>query len=737
MSRYFEPVQCFGFATAGRSIVTGLLFLIAAAVGIAGQVTSLSFVRSTFDNGHFEEVVRLAPGAVSKALKTESHATASQAGTIQAHALMRLERYEEAAKALEVALMNAEKAKAPRSIAAVYLAKASLSRLLRDFPSAIKSSRAALTAAPSDTQTKLEYNLAIGRIMYSSGYDIAAIVWLERAEKLSAGLPISAARLDVLGHLSFAWASKFNYAKALEYGEKLVTSSAKTEFRYRHRLAFYEFSGLLNAVGQPRRAKQLREAGLNLALTAKDDYQSCLFLSTQMLDSLYSGDIEAAEKQLSMLDRIDRNRRFRFESILGRAVIAGLKGEVPLSDNHFKELMSLKAHSEFLVPHWKSILSERRKDWAASIEETELLRKLTEESNFRDGLPGVYLGLAKANWNLGKREAAIAYARRSATIVESDRPREDAPLSLSVLETYHSVYRLMAEMEEDANAALRLADYSKARVLRDRIENSALRRKNDLPTGVRERVSELSRKWIENADVQEELSKLERSATLSPPQQETEPIPVDKGTGEIKAPEGTAIVSYLFTIDGQLRAYVAEPDKPVCVVRLSMSEKEAETLAQKVRDKIRDKTFFKTDGKAIYDRLLAPLSLNSDHILIVPDKALWKIPFHALSPDGESYLIQQRTVSYAPSVSVLVNELKRPVPLRKSIQVFANDSFRDRYLAYVNREAANVARVFSSRPLVKATRKHFLDLAGGADIVHLSMHAQADPEEPLRSFLAF
>src|SRR6201999_3885993 len=90
-----------------------------------------------------------------------------------------------------------------------------------------------------------------------------------------------------------------------------------------------------------------------------------------------------------------------------------------------------------------------------------------------------------------------------------------------------------------------------------------------------------------------------------------------------------------------------------------------------------------------------------------------------------------------PSVSLLINELKRPVPLRKLIQVFANDSFQDRYLGYVNREASNVARVFSSRPLVNATRRHFLDLAGGADILHLSMHAQADPEEPLKSFLAF
>ncbi len=740
MSGCFKRLRCFGFASASRSIVIGLLLSMTAVIGFAGQAHPLPAVRSAFDNGHFEEAFRAAQGAISEARNAGAHATASEAGVIQSYALMRLERYDEAAKALDEASRDAERSKHPRSVAAVYLAKASLSRSLRDFTSATKFAREARAAALSDPQTGLEYHLAIGRIMYSSGYDVAAIVWLERAERLSTGLPISAARIDVLGHLSFAWASKFNYAKALEYGKKLVSHSEKTRFKYRHRLALYEFAGLLNAVGQERRAKQLRETGLRLALSAKDDYQSCLFLSTQMLDSLYTGDSGAAEEQLSMLDRVDRNKRFQFESILGKAVIAGLKGEVQLSDKHFKELMSLKAHSDFLALNWKAILAERRKDWAALIEQMEFVRKITEESNFRDDLPGVYFALAKGHWGLGKEEMAAEYARRSASIVESDRPTGDAPLSLSILETYHSVYRLLAEIEDrrnDATAALQLADYSKARVLHDRIENSVLRRGTDLSADVRRRATELSTKWIEGADVRDELSKLERSTTLSPSQQETEPVPTHGRTGNIKAPEGTAIVSYLFTLDGRLRAYVIEPDNPVRAVGLSISENEAKTLAETVRVKIRDKTFFKSDGKAIYDRLLAPLSLNAEHIVIVPDKALWKIPFHALSPDGESYLIQQRTVTYSPSVSLLLNELKRPAPLRKSIQVFANSSFQDRYLTYVNREAANVARVFSSRPLINATRRHLVNLADSADILHFSMHAQADMDEPLRSFLAF
>lgn len=737
MKGYFKSLRYFVSAKASRSIFTGLLLLLMAAGGIRGQSNLLPPIRNASNNGYFEEVVSTASSAILNARKSGAHAIASDAGVIQAHSLMRLERYEEAAKVLDEALADADRAKHPRSLAAVYLAKASLSRLLRDFQSAMKFARGAMAAAP-DTQTKLEYHLAIGRIMYSSGFDIAAIVWLERAERLSANLPVSSAHLDVLGHLSFAWTSKFNYAKAIEYGEKLVATSEKTEFKYRHRLARYEFAGLLDAVGQERRAKQMRETGLSLALAAKDDYQTCLFISTQMLNSLYTGDSEAAEKQILILDRVDRKKRFQFESILGKAVIAGLKGEKQLSDNHFKELISLKAHSEFLVPHWKAILAERRKDWATSIEQGELVRKITEERNFRDDLPGVYFSLAKGYWGSGKQELAIEYARRSAAIVENDRPTGDAPLSLSILETYHSVYRLLAEIEEsrnDATSALELADYSKARVLRDRIENSALRRRPDLDVEVRKRADELSTSLIEGSDARGELASLERSVTLSSPLGKAE-TKLDRGLMEhIIASAEAAIVSYFFTLDGELRAFVVDR-KTVRVVKLSLTEKEAAALAETIRTKMRDKVFFKSDGKEIYDKLLAPLSLSADHIVIVPDKSLWKIPFHALSPDEKTYLIEQRTISYSPSVSMLLNELKKPAPIRKSIQVFANDSFQGRYLAYVNREAATVARIFSSRPAIGSTRRQFMNAADEFDILHFSTHAQADQEEPLKSFMA-
>ncbi|HMS09609.1 MAG TPA: CHAT domain-containing protein [Pyrinomonadaceae bacterium] len=641
--------RSFGPVTASRTVLTGLLLFLFASVGIQAQSNDLSAIRISFNNGQFDEVVSLAPDAILRTRKTGTPAISSEIEVFYALALMRFERYGEAATVLDEALTDAEISRQPRRIAAAHLAKATHSRAQRDFPSAIRFARNALAAAPSDPQIKVEYHLAIGRIMYSSGYDIAAIIWLEKAEKLASGLPLSSAHLDVLGHLSHAWASKFNYARAIEYGEILVKVSEKSEFKYRHRLALYEFGGLLSAVGQERRAKQLRERGLRLALAETDEYQSCLLLSPLILTSLYKGDIKNAEKHLLELDRIDRKKRFLVESTLGKAVIAGLQGQTELSENYFKELESLKSYSDYMVPHWKAIMAERRKDWAGLTEQMNVLRKITEESNFREDLPSVYFSLAKGYWGLKEQELAIEHARRSAAIIENDRPAGDAVLSLSMLETYHSVYRLLAEIEDSRNnatTALELADYSKARVLRDRIENSALRRNADLDIRIRKRVEELSTQLIEGGNVRNELAAIEKSVTLSFPQTETERKLDLDFVNDKNLLRDTAIVSYFFTLGGQLRAYIIEEQKPVRTVELPLSERAAELIAQSTRIKIRDRIFFKSDGKEIYDKLLAPLSLDANHIVIVPDKALWKVPFHALSPDGESYLIEQRTISY-------------------------------------------------------------------------------------------
>src|SRR5207244_8035469 len=57
--------------------------------------------------------------------------------------------------------------------------------------------------------------------------------------------------------------------------------------------------------------------------------------------------------------------------------------------------------------------------------------------------------------------------------------------------------------------------------------------------------------------------------------------------------------------------------------------------------------------KNLYQELIAPVRnlFNAKHLVFVPHGLLHYLPFHALH-DGESYLVDQFSVSYAPSASI-------------------------------------------------------------------------------------
>lgn len=65
---------------------------------------------------------------------------------------------------------------------------------------------------------------------------------------------------------------------------------------------------------------------------------------------------------------------------------------------------------------------------------------------------------------------------------------------------------------------------------------------------------------------------------------------------------------------------------------------------------------FKEPARKLYDLLLAPAraQLRGCNVLvIVPDDALWELPFQALQSAPDRYLLEESAISYAPSLSVL------------------------------------------------------------------------------------
>jgi CHAT domain-containing protein len=158
-------------------------------------------------------------------------------------------------------------------------------------------------------------------------------------------------------------------------------------------------------------------------------------------------------------------------------------------------------------------------------------------------------------------------------------------------------------------------------------------------------------------------------------------------------------------------------------------------------------------GRELYELLIAPAAnelQNIATVCIIPDEVLWTLPFQALTTTRGSYLVQEYSLFYAPSLSVL-NEMdlrKRQQSSKESLIAFGNPVIerneelkRDLHpLPEAEAEVAAVAtavRTQMKRVLVErqAEEKTFKALAPQYATIHLATHGVLDNRDPLNSYL--
>ncbi|HRH40289.1 MAG TPA: CHAT domain-containing protein [Pyrinomonadaceae bacterium] len=711
-------------------------------LNISAQVSDISRqigqAQIEFDNGNYGKAVELAENGIEKARKSKSNLLVSKGLEVIAISQINLQKYDLAEIALNEALQTlAENEVEAMQKAQIYFRLAWLRRSQRKYREAFEFGKKALKIAPDNGQIQGEYFLNIGRILFSSGYDISAIIWLEKAEKSFEKEKTNSAKLDTYRFLALAWASKLNYQTALKYNEKLISSAQNTQFKYKYRQALFESATNLSATGQPRKAFANLEKGLKASVDENNSNQICNFLNSLLLTSLDKYDVAKARIYLEQLEKYDVNNQFAFEKTLGKAVIAAFTNQSDIAENLFAQLERMENFSEFMLPLWKIRVAKRNKDWDQVIQLNQKVLELTLRDNFRDDLPAVHLDFAKAYFNLNKQEISLEHLEKSLAIIEEIRGSENTNLTLGILETYHNAYRLLTQIKSaNPQESFELADFLKARFLKGRISNSSVKNEAIISPQTRKSLEELSLKFINDENLADEIGKSEKLITTKIPELNLNKPDLSELGGNSSL-DNTAVISYFFTLDKNLIAFVWEKGKQLRTIDLPVSEDEAEVIAAKTQNDIKNRVFFKRDGKTIYDKLVKPLALTSKHIIFVPDKSLWKIPFQALSSDGEKYLIEEKLISYAPSVSILLDQLKATKPNRQTLQAFANSSFETKLLQYVNSEAATVAGIYNSKPIINATAGDFSRLSEKFDILHFSMHAEVASDQPLDSFLGF
>jgi CHAT domain-containing protein len=167
-------------------------------------------------------------------------------------------------------------------------------------------------------------------------------------------------------------------------------------------------------------------------------------------------------------------------------------------------------------------------------------------------------------------------------------------------------------------------------------------------------------------------------------------------TSNLLKPTNTALVeyvigdeqTYLFVITGpeqeRVAAQRALPRATVVssvttasptlkVYTLNVKRSELNERVERFRRQLAERDLLFADAaRALYNLLLAPASeqLQGKKLLtIVPDGALWELPFQALQTSAGRYVLEEHAISYSPSLSVL-----REMASRRRVEPAAHSS---------------------------------------------------------------
>lgn len=601
--------------------------------------------------------------------------------------------------------------------------------------------------------------LKIGKAFGVSGHFISQIFWLEKLDSISTNNQNEATKIQRNFELHFELQKAYrrigNYEKSFMSLTALNDFSKKqshtgNQIKYLRELA--DFYGDISAF-------QKINPVINQALEKADKttFQFGNLYTFKVLKLLRQGNFKEAKAELENIEILaKKGSKFnQLDLAVIRAVIFWYEGDNEqsgkqflLADKSFVEYNSTW-RSKLFILYWKSVILLLQKDYKKLKTINSEYLSLALEHNSKDSLPLIYLNLAKAEMGLGNLEQAKKVIAQASLLIDTKRTVSSAEISVGIVEILFEVYQLQTDLhlaENKIAEAFQSSESLKGRWLNEKIAGNPLKQKVFLDPKLKSEIFDLTQQILKNPKDEQlfaKLSELEKKAIFyeGSDQQNNEFLKSSNNLlSELeKSPidNQTAIVSYTFTNEGKLVAFVWQRGKALEVKQLPIDKDEVDKLAKGIQERIKTLIFFKNEGQQIYDKLLKPLNLQAKHLIIIPDKGVWKIPFQALSEDGKTYLIENKTVSYAPSVSILVNQLNNPLPKRQTFQVFSNSRFNTIFLKYVDAEASNLATLFGVKPNLSATTNQFAELSGKSDILHFSMHAEVDNEEAFNSFLGF
>jgi CHAT domain-containing protein len=213
---------------------------------------------------------------------------------------------------------------------------------------------------------------------------------------------------------------------------------------------------------------------------------------------------------------------------------------------------------------------------------------------------------------------------------------------------------------------------------------------------------------------------------------------------------GTAAIEFVVE-PSRVWAYLAIPGPTgidVSVKQLGLDVDALRSLSSEFARQVarRDLSFAVSSSK-LYDALLGSFDRKLTgvrHLIVVPDASLWQVPFQALQSPRGRFLIEERAMSYSPSLSALAalheRRSRRTTASPFILALGDPTNAAAERLPEAAREVQSLGRLYGSgRSAVfvaaEATEASFRGAVSSASIVHIATHGVLDDNNPMYSHL--
>lgn len=479
-----------------------------------------------------------------------------------------------------------------------------------------------------------------------------------------------------------------------------------------------------------RRLGRRREARADYeraATIAREDGQAFHESAATMMLGL----IALETKDARALSRFEESRKIAEGAELGELaayseMLAGFallrQGEVAAARVRLTHGLSLTESSDLRFRNLVYLAeAERRIGESDRAEQRyEEILRLAGEVDALEEMQDAWTGLALLHRERGRRDEAIDAARRAESMIEDlrDAIPEFADRSY-MLERRSDAYQVLA-----ASLAERNLD------------------ELDEPFAVLERAHA---RTLREALRETEDSRV-RDTTLG----------LDDVRGLLV--EGDLLLEYLL---GEEESSLIAIDSTGVSYHVLPARREMEALVERFREALvrpltsvdarvdpeRDFERFGSEIRSLGESLLGPVAsrvLDADRLFVVPDRALYLVPFEAL-PFENGFLGLSRAVVYLPAASMLALAPERAATPGRVVVVNADDGQERSGLAPLRHAGDEAQRVMASYPGDRATLLSGADASLDrlaevtrlpVDVLHLTSHAVLDPELGPRVLLA-